>query len=73
MIPNQNKNGEICSICGKRFYGYGNNARPLNTGRCCDNCNIGLVIPMRLYILDKYKTNAYNEYLITISYDKEQA
>lgn len=73
MIPNQNKNGEICSICGKRFYNYGNNARPLNTGRCCDICNISLVIPMRLYILDKYKTNDYNNYLITISYDKEQA
>ena len=32
MIPNLNKNGEICSICGKRFYEFENNARPINTG-----------------------------------------
>ena len=44
-----------CPICkGRMTYwhpgskGYGNNARPLNDGRCCDWCNEYLVIPARL-------------------------
>lgn len=72
MIPNQNKKGEVCSICGQKFYNYGNNARPLNDGRCCDICNMALVIPMRQYFMRKYNAGDYNEFLITISYDKEQ-
>lgn len=28
-----------CSICGKKFIGFGNNAEPLNKGRCCNSCN----------------------------------
>lgn len=42
-----------CSICGKIFYGYGNNAEPINKGRCCDTCNTTFVIPAR--ILKLYK------------------
>jgi hypothetical protein len=30
---------KTCSICGTRYVGWGNNARPINTGRCCDTCN----------------------------------
>tara|TARA_R110001592_G_scaffold75277_2_gene228033 strand:- start:165 stop:320 length:156 start_codon:yes stop_codon:yes gene_type:complete len=30
---------KICSICGGLFQGYGNNAKPINGGRCCDSCN----------------------------------
>lgn len=37
-----------CSICGKEFIGYGNNARPINDGVCCDDCNMSEVIPARL-------------------------
>jgi hypothetical protein len=37
-----------CSICGDEQFGYGNNAWPLNDGRCCDNCNAGAVIPTRI-------------------------
>lgn len=29
-----------CSICGKEYEGYGNNALPLAEGLCCDECNI---------------------------------
>ena len=28
-----------CSICNNTYKGYGNNAEPINSGRCCDYCN----------------------------------
>lgn len=37
-----------CSICGKNYDGYGNNAQPVNNGRCCDECNFKVVIPIRI-------------------------
>jgi len=49
-----------CSICGgdievKRhpdtgevMWDQGNNADPVNDGRCCDKCNWEVVIPKRL-------------------------
>jgi hypothetical protein len=43
-----------CSICGDAIkvtsYGWasGNNAEPINEGRCCDACNITVVLPVRL-------------------------
>jgi len=43
-----------CSICGDiirtNAYGWesGNNAEPINDGRCCDKCNAQRVIPKRL-------------------------
>ena len=37
----------VCSICGTRYQGYGNNAQPINKGRCCDDCN-SLVIARRI-------------------------
>ncbi len=36
-----------CSICGEEYVGYGNNAHPVNNGRCCDICNMLVVIPTR--------------------------
>lgn len=71
MIPNLNKNGEICSICGKRFYEFENNARPINTGSWSDICNETIVFPIRRYFMRKYNAGDCNELLITISYDKE--
>ena len=38
---------EPCSICGVVFMSWGNNAQPINDGRCCDECN-GLVVARRL-------------------------
>ena len=38
-----------CSICNEDFDGFGNNAEPVNDGRCCDNCN-NLVTATRLKI-----------------------
>jgi hypothetical protein len=36
-----------CSICGTKLAGFGNNAQPVNSGRCCDDCNDVHVIPAR--------------------------
>lgn len=44
------KTKNICSICGQEYYGYGNNAQPINNGRCCDECNRMAVIPMRILL-----------------------
>lgn len=37
-----------CSICKKEYAGFGNNAEPVNKGKCCDNCNASVVIPVRM-------------------------
>jgi len=41
-----------CSICGKEIkvrgtWTRGNDARPVNNGRCCDKCNSEIVAPRR--------------------------
>lgn len=37
-----------CTICNEVYSGWGNNAIPVNAGRCCDNCNTIVVIPARI-------------------------
>ena len=48
-----------CSICeghieplrddkGEIVWEGGNNAQPVNDGRCCDDCNMTVVIPARM-------------------------
>ena len=39
---------KYCSICHMPYSEYGNNARPVNDGRCCDRCNKEVVIPARI-------------------------
>jgi len=39
---------KTCSICEKNFTGWDNNARPINDGRCCNECNEKHVIPARI-------------------------
>lgn len=34
----------ICSICKKSYTGFGNNAWPINDGRCCDKCNGSVIV-----------------------------
>lgn len=36
-----------CSVCGNHYVGYGNNAQPVNEGRCCNDCNKSYVMPLR--------------------------
>ena len=43
-----------CAICGREFNGYGNNAEPVKPGRCCDECNLNVVIPERIRIIAKH-------------------
>ena len=45
---------KICCICGKKYTGFGNNAYPVdNEGRCCDECNVRIVIPIRIMMWSK--------------------
>ena len=44
-----------CSICGEKIQPHplsgwdgGNNAQPINNGRCCDDCDMTVVIPRRI-------------------------
>lgn len=40
-MTTRNEKGElICSICGGPAGRYGHNAQPLNSGRCCNVCNV---------------------------------
>ena len=48
----------ICSICHKPIephplsgWAGGNNAEPLNSGRCCDACDQMFVIPERIRLI----------------------
>jgi hypothetical protein len=37
-----------CVICGRPINGDSHNAAPVIEGRCCDACNIAVVLPDRL-------------------------
>jgi hypothetical protein len=39
---------KTCSICQQPYTGFGNNAQPVNDGRCCDECNWRIVTPVRI-------------------------
>jgi len=45
-----------CIICKKSYTGRGNNAEPVKRGRCCDACNSGVVIPIRMAKVVRRKT-----------------
>jgi len=42
-----------CCFCKKDAGKYGNNALPIMDGRCCDECNDGIVIPIRILRITK--------------------
>ena len=37
-----------CVICGKEIEGIGHNAESVKNGRCCDNCNMTVVLRERI-------------------------
>jgi hypothetical protein len=39
---------QTCSICNGPIVGFGNNAQPVNDGRCCDRCYSETVVPERV-------------------------
>ena len=41
---------QLCAICFMPFDGFGNNASPVNEGKCCDRCNLSIVVPARITI-----------------------
>ena len=50
-----------CSICKYNDIGaYGNNAEPINDGRCCDWCNNEFVIPKRLENMKEMQNDTNN-------------
>lgn len=57
MGQNPQKMGiaKVCSICGGKYTEYGNNAEPINEGRCCDFCDSHFVIPVRMMRLTNGK------------------
>lgn len=47
-----------CVICGGTFEEYGNDAKPVAKGVCCDTCNCEKVIPARLkMVFSTHKPN----------------
>lgn len=45
---------KVCCICGKEFYGWGNNPYPVKSeGECCEQCNYEYVLPKRIENLIK--------------------
>jgi DNA-directed RNA polymerase subunit RPC12/RpoP len=49
-----------CCLCGKEVEGYGNDPHPIQTqnedDECCDECNLAIVVPARMEIYLKSKT-----------------
>ena len=39
-----------CCVCGKEIKGYGNSPSPLNGSKCCDECNLYVVVPLRIFL-----------------------
>lgn len=54
-LKEESEEKQICSICGDEFEGWGNNAWPINDGKCCDSCNYLFVLPERIKNLQKRK------------------
>ena len=58
MKKQNSSNETVCSICGQIIVReFGNNAQPINDGICCDNCNYTVVIPARIYLVNKLGNN----------------
>lgn len=47
MKIKNNDHSPICSICGLAYQRLNNNSWPINTGKCCDNCD-ALVLRARI-------------------------
>jgi hypothetical protein len=53
----------LCSICFNDIpsvngWDSGNNAEPVNYGRCCDTCNNNVVIPARINMMMRKPSHA---------------
>lgn len=54
----------ICCICGKEFEGWGNDPAPVvmdEDAKCCDACDMGVVLPARMTALREKKKDEKNK------------
>jgi hypothetical protein len=65
-----------CSICDKAIpvkeggWSEGNNAQPINDGRCCDECNANVVIPARLHaVSNRHEEEEEEHWLYLLNYN----
>ena len=42
---------KTCSICQRYFQGFDCNAWPVNEGRCCEECDMRIVLSARITIM----------------------
>ena len=64
-----------CSICKEEIpvkeggWSTGNNAQPINDGRCCDACNMNVVIPARLHaVSNRHEEEEEEHWLYLLSH-----
>lgn len=57
FVNDEEFNPQFCSICEEKIEGFGNNAQPVNAGRCCDFCNSNVVVPKRIDEIAKFSRN----------------
>jgi len=51
---------------------YGNNAYPVNDGKCCDECDWLVVIPARIRLVMEKRGRIYNEKVESSSHQKSK-
>jgi len=44
MLASKKSAKKSCVLCGKLITGHGNNAEPLASGKCCDQCNMQVIM-----------------------------
>lgn len=53
---------KTCVICGKSFKGWGHNPAPIyKEGKACTDCNLNLVVPVRIKKLTKSEVSKIRE------------
>lgn len=70
----ESKDSETCCICKEPIKGYGNNAEPVCSGRCCDKCNMDVVLPARVKAFRNSKNEELDDDIddtLTESYSNE--
>ncbi len=55
-----------CCICGANYGRYGNNAEPVASGRCCNDCNAEVIIPARISMMFGAENSTYESVMVMI-------
>ncbi len=53
---------KVCCLCRQTYSEWGNNAEPIKSGQCCDDCNTYKVVPERIK-----RMNSSNSFFPTTS------